>query len=229
MNAHANGRDLGMGGRGQGTLLKAVSRTLLVCIALASPVAQAADFGERLHLRDPLWADAVTPGAAAPKGSHVPLQVVMGLAGALVLSIPAGYAGALIGDHLHPAERNCDQAGCDTLFPWGGALGLVTGGLLGVALGTGLGVALAGQWVGRPFQLGPAIGGAVIGEVLGVVGGVVLGILSGGILLVPAVVAGAIAGSIWLYEASLLPRPVRVAPTVAPVHGGGVAILATTF
>jgi hypothetical protein len=223
--------------------MKAASWSILLSISLVSSLAQAADGDVRLRLRDPAWADTVTPGMPSAEESHVPLQVGMGLAGALLLTIPGAYAGYQIGDRRAPAERSCDQAGCDTLFPYGGALGLVAGGFVGLVAGTGLGVATAGVLVKRPFHLAPAIGGAALGGFLGLLAGTVvsiaiaatlapilpfLGVL-GAALIPGGLIAGAVAGAIWLYEDSFRSRPVKVAPTVALVPGGGMAGIAGTL
>jgi len=215
--------------------MKAASWSILLSISLVSSLAQAADGDVRLRLRDPAWADTVTPGTPSAEESHVPLQVEMGLAGALLLTIPGAYAGYQIGDRWAPAERSCDQAGCDTFFPYGGALGLLAGGFVGLSAGTGLGVATAGLLLKRPFHLVPAIGGAALGGFLGLFVGTVVSfalaatlapllpfLAALGTALIPGgLIAGAVAGSIWLYEDSFRSRPVKVAPTVALVPGGG--------
>jgi len=205
--------------------MKAVSRTLVVCIALASSLAQAEDrAGE----------------------SHLPFQVLVGAVGAVALTIPAGYAGYQIGDFLLPPQCSSGEpSGCDTWYPYGGVFGMVIGGFAGITLGSGLGVATAGYLVGRPFQLWPSLFGGLVGALVAVAGAVVIdyslevaglvpSVATVGPYLIPALtIAGAIAGSIVGYEVGIpsLPSPtlVNATPMVWLVPGGGVAGITGTF
>src|SRR4051812_3386975 len=216
--------------------MKAAPRTLLLCTALISSLAQAADLD--LKLRDPLWADATLTAQPALE-SRIPFEVVLGLVGGLVVAVPTAFASYQIGSNMAPPYRSCDELGCDSFYGIGGVLWFYGGAFVGFAVGTGLGVASAGLLQGGAFHWGQAIGGAAIGGLLGFAGSLVL---SGVIAMLPlpmgyvavlaapiGTIAGAVIGSAMWYHASLPFPEVKATPVVALVPGGGTLGLAGSF
>jgi hypothetical protein len=195
--------------------MKTAARTLVLCITLVSSLSQASP----------------EPLAEAPHGNYM-MEAAMGGLGSLLV-IPGALAGYLVGGALIGPTRSCDHAGCDVLLGPGAVLGFFLGGATGLCGGTGLGVALAGQANGGQFNLGHAIGGSVLGSLLGLAVTVpVLSTMSYLQIAIPpwlnyvvpvAVLAGGVAGSVFLYEASrpFLPPGARIAPAVSLVPGGG--------
>src|SRR6185295_11798385 len=215
--------------------MKAISKAIVLCVALSASLAQA----QELALRDPLWARSgrvATPDAPIPQQWRTPFQVVMGFAAGAAVAIPAAYAGFQIANRALPPDYYCDLGVCDYGFPFGGVAGAFAGTLLGFSLGTGFGVAWAGLREGGAFNWAPALIGSALGGVAAMTASVVLGVLLGanfffslGLIAVPALIAtGAIVGSVWSYQASLPfgppppPPDATVVPTVRLVPGGGV-------
>jgi len=214
--------------------MKAVARTFLLCIALTSSLARAADFDVHLRVKgDSAWADAVIPSpglAAKARPNSIPLEAVIGLLGTVVM-VPAGYVGFQLGNWVSPSQ-NCDDWGCDYGAPVGGYLGMLFVGFAGLSLGTGVGVAAAGAAYGAPFNLGPAVSGAILGGLLSLpvayLGALIFG--AGALWVAPAVAAiGAVVGSVWMYEANHPFKGAKIAPLVSLVPGGGVAGIAGAF
>jgi len=201
--------------------MSSVSKTVVLCVALASSLAQA---------------QVATGDAPAPDQWHTSFQVVMGLAAGAAVALPMAYGGFQIANLALPPDSWCDQGGCDYGFPFGGVAGMFAGTVLGFSLGTGFGVAWAGLREGGAFHWGPALAGGALGAVAAVTGSVALGVLLGanfffslGLFVVPALIAtGAVIGSVWSYQASRPfgppppPPDATVVPTVRLVPGGGV-------
>jgi len=222
--------------------MKAASRTALLCIALVSSLARAAgavDLDVGLKLKNPVWADEATPRAQVAHDPQVAIEAVAGTLGAVLVMLPGGYVGYLIGNTLLPPFQTCDVHDCLAGYPSGGLLGTLAGGFVGISLGAGLGVALFAHREGGALHWGQAVLGAGLGGLAGLLvsgsAGLllsmagVLGYQLGDLVILVSTVAGAVTGAVWMYQASLPFGEVKAAPVVAPVPGGGVLGISVTL